>query len=391
MTPELEIVIKACVGEGWADADAGASPGVDWASVLVLARRHRVEGLVWQHVTGRGLALPAGIKAEFEADRRSLSLGYLSQVAETRRICGLLGGTGIGVLVLKGCAIAQRLYAPRPELRHSIDIDLLVAPERLEAAEAVLLAEGYERVTPGPRLPASASSMARHLLHAYEYVHESGHKVELHHRLLADPYRLAMPFDRLLRNSEAIAIGDGAMRGLGLVDDFLYCCCHAANHAFFRLKWLADVHRIVALLGAEGFLGEAVREARRSGCLPHVLLSLRLLGRLRAREIEVEGCEAEARRADRLVPYALRALAGEARDEGRLRLIDVGEDLREMLYGMRLAPDARSRRFKALQHLANHEDLSSLRLGADWAWVYAVLGRPLALKRWIARGLRQSE
>lgn len=385
MTPELEFVIKACLGGN----GRKTVQSLDWPAILGLARRHRVEGLVWHQVIEGGYEPPAAVRAEFEQDRRELSLTYLAQVAETQRLCGLLAGNGIAILVLKGCAIAQRLYAPRPELRHSIDIDLLVAPDRLEAAQAVLLAEGYERVTPGPRLPATAMSMARYLLHAFEYVHASGHKVELHHRLLADPYRLAEPFERLMRASQSITIGDGAVRGLGTVDDFLYCCCHAANHAYFRLKWLADIDRMLARLGEKG-LGQAIEQARVAGAVRHVLLSLLVLGRLQGRSIELPGWEAESRGVEGLVAYALQALSGEARDSGRLRLADVGEDMREMLYGMRLAPDARSRRFKALQHLANHEDLSSLKLDARWAWAYAVLGRPLALKRWILRQLRQS-
>lgn len=385
MTPELAFVVAACLGGGAREP----ADSLDLAVVLALARRHRVVGLVWQDILDRGLEPSAAVRLGFEGDRRELSLTYLSQVAETQRLCGLLEAKAIGVLVLKGCAIAQRLYAPRPELRHSIDIDLLVPADRLETAEAVLLAEGYQRVTPGPRLPASASSMARHLLHAFEYAHADGHKVELHHRLLADPYRLAHSFDRLMSASERIPIGDGCLRGLGPIDDFLYCCCHAANHAFFRLKWIADVGRMVDRLGESG-LSEAIGQARSSGCERHVVLSLLVLGRLQGKAIGLPGSEAEARRVEGLVPYAIRAITGEARDSGRLRLADVGEDLREMIYGVRLAPDARSRRFKALQHLANHEDLSSLQLGAGWAWTYAILGRPLALKRWALRKLRRS-
>lgn len=383
MTPELAFVVRACLG-----GDEVSSPAVDWANVLTLARRHRVEGLAWQHVTDRRLTLPTAVMDQFDQDRRALSLAYLSQVAETQRLCGLFAVKGIDALVLKGCAISHQLYLPRPELRHSIDIDLLVAADRIETAEAVLLAEGYERVTPGPRLRASAVSMARFLLHAFEYVHATGQKVELHHRLLADPYLLVDPHERLMQDCEPIAIGEGKMRGLGLIDDFLYSCCHAANHAYFRLKWIVDLHRMVERLGEKG-LGEAIREAAARGCLRHALLSLLVIGRLRGRSVDLHEYEAEARQIGSLVDYAMRALAGKARDSGRLQLSGVGEDFREMLYGMRLATDARSRRFKALQHLSNHEDLSSLKLGVEWSWAYAMLGRPMALSRWIMRHLRR--
>ena len=66
-------------------------------------------------------------------------------------------------------------------------------------------------------------------------------------------------------------------------------------------------------------------------------------------------------------------------------LQDLPDDLAHLVFAWRLAPGWRSRAFAAMQHLVNHQDLATLKRGVAWAPLYAVLGRPLALARWLTR------
>src|SRR5262249_45263070 len=128
--------------------------------------------------------------------------------------------------------------------------------------------------------PPSGEEMVRHLMDAYAYQdRETGHIVELHHRLLSNPYILRIPFEELFRRSVEVRLGTGVARALGPLDSAVYLCCHAALHGFGRLKWVADVARLFDSLDAAGISG-VILHARQLGCERHVTVTLALLHRL---------------------------------------------------------------------------------------------------------------
>ena len=57
-------------------------------------------------------------------------------------VVGVLEGAGIGALVLKGAAMARRLYG-EPGLRPMADLDVMVPAARMDVAEAALAAAGF--------------------------------------------------------------------------------------------------------------------------------------------------------------------------------------------------------------------------------------------------------
>lgn len=351
--------------------------------LLRLAERHRVQGLVAEALTKSDLDLTEDTRGWIEEHRRALGIAYLSRMAETARLAAHFADAGIEAIALKGDTLALALYAPHPALRQSIDIDLLVAPENFEKAERVLHTAGYTRDTPSPSIPASADSMARYLCNAYEYSHaEDGHQVELHHRLLGDPHAMAVPFVDLLANSETTMIGGRHVRSLGRDHLALYLCAHAAGHMFFRLKWLADIVRLFDRLDAEG-IAHVVAKARLGRCEGPVLAAIALIEHLSDRRYACIGA-LERNHYAPLVKRAMSALSSPERADA-FTLQDLPDDLAHFAFAWRLAPGWRSRAFAAMQHLVNHQDLATLKRGVAWAPLYAVLGRPLALARWLTR------
>ena len=382
---EFRYLLHACLGGNIEPPVIDAS--FNWRLLREMATRHRVDGLLWQHLTANP---EVGVSADFmeELDRssRAQSFAYLAQLAETLRLSDLLKENGHPVISLKGCGLGHQLYAPQPHVRQSQDIDLLVAQHNFAAAGDILSREGYERTTPGSGMPQSADSMARHLTNAFEFYHPVKRlKVELHHRLLLDPYLMPVPFQDLLARATVRRIGNGELHCLGPADLPVYLCCHAADDAFFRLKWLADMGRLFDCSDADA-IGGMMEHARLLGATRHVLLTLMMLEDLSGRPMPA--LEAKVRQdLTRLAAQARWAILREDRGAARYRFVDIPDDLRLLAYGIRLNQVWRSRGFKVLRHLSNHDDMSTLKLGVEWRLLYALLGRPLALRRWLGRTL----
>ena len=103
-----------------------------------------------------------------------------------------------------------------------------------------------------------------------EYVHAaSGDLVELHHRLLANPNLLSVPFAVLWDEREEVELSGGMIATLSRKRLPLYLCAHGADHGWARLHWLmdfaaampqADGARVIAEADAAG-LGPALRHA----------------------------------------------------------------------------------------------------------------------------------
>ncbi len=385
---ELALLLDACLGD-WKRPSPGVSsrrPAPDWDRLLRLADRHRVNGLLAAHLAATGAyEMPGNVASALAGERRKLAFHYLRQTGAMIEAVDRLRTRGIPAIVLKGVPLALKCYAAAPELKQSRDIDLLVPSEHHADAEAMLRAEGYRRTMPAFEPTPDGWTMIRHLHDATELVHpDEGHCIELHHRLLWDPNLMAIPFPALEARAEAIEIGGTRISALGMADLGVFLCCHAAGHAFARLKWLADIARLISSQGANGAT-TVLDRSRELGCGRHVALTLAMLEHLGGPPAPIDARERDALRP--LISSSMRIMTADERPD-RLRVRDVLADTREMIYGLRLAPTARSKAFKVLQHLTNQDDVRLLGLGRTWAPLYAVAGRALALRRLVARALR---
>ena len=168
---------------------------------------------------------------------------------------------GVRPLVLKGPMLARRHYRPPIVRKPSIDIDLAVRDEELEAACTALIGAGYE--LHGSIREAKAYS--RHVL----LLHTTLPRVELHFRLSHGLSGIAVDgfFDRAVSSSlpsgEEILILDPA-------DELLHLVLHFAHHRFpiffnlheLRLIWndaTPDVQRSVIRMACEHHFVSALR------------------------------------------------------------------------------------------------------------------------------------
>jgi hypothetical protein len=167
---------------------------------------------------------------------------------EAAKLVAMLQGAGIPCVVLKGAPLAILAYQ-NLRLRHSKDIDLLVSHRAVFHADSALQAAGYRRIRPGPLCDEKfvQKYMRRHS--EFEYVHTiTGQQLDLHSRLRNNPAFGPMHDAADLQSSlRSVDLG-GGLRVPTLDEDEMlaYLCSHGAGHAWYRLKWLADIGALLA-------------------------------------------------------------------------------------------------------------------------------------------------
>jgi hypothetical protein len=207
-----------------------ALPGDRIEAVTALARRHGVEAWLaavapdvpaWQELTEQ--------RARFMAARARA-------VGELHRFGAIAADLDCPWLVLKGQAVAEDLY-PRPYFRHSMDIDVLVPPDRFAQLCAALEQHGWRLLD--RNWPLLAATMPGEL----RYRSPTGGLFDVHWQVMNNPGLRAhfpLPTAELLSRARTLPSG---LPALDPVDQLLHLCLHAALSGGNRLMWLLDCAR----------------------------------------------------------------------------------------------------------------------------------------------------
>jgi hypothetical protein len=232
-TPDTTELLRACLHE---------SAGVrDWS-----AWRRRNDGLdaVLGEQAGLRELMPLLYNAQGHSgkiDPRDLTVLRTATVHEELRHRAIvpvatqaldaLSRAGFETLVTRGIALSETAY-PRPGLRHCHDLDLLVRPEDLDGAGAVLTSIGWLHAPahrPGP-LQGVAVTL----------VHPSGFPLELHTRLLARSY-YDLPSEGAFVRARSFSVGEALARRPSPTDMIIDVCVNAICRARpTSVKWVAD-------------------------------------------------------------------------------------------------------------------------------------------------------
>lgn len=212
----------------------------DWSEALALAHRHRVEGLAWHALHSTGIAIPRVVRSEF-ADAASVIADHgLRAAAFSAAIHKTLDDAGVDHLFVKGLTVAKLAYG-NPFLKMSMDIDLLVAPDRIAATADILEGLGFGLVVPSDRVGLAGWHRRRK---ESVWSDQSGMIIDLHSRLADSPRMIPDVGLTFPRQSVEIApkIALPTLQNDAL---FAYLCVHGGWGAWFRLKWLADLAALI--------------------------------------------------------------------------------------------------------------------------------------------------
>lgn len=178
----------------------------------------------------------------------------------------------------KGTTLALRYYQD-PSTRHVNDLDIWVGPGSLALACTVLIDNGFRENEASIHTDLAARGK-RHAAYVASYFHEEQYlsaefgSLELHWRLADNPYQFKINPASLLAKAETIQIGDAKISVMNDVDLLLYLCDHGARHGWSRLKWLADLPRV--LNSSTWDWSAVLNQARQAGCRQSLILGLAL-------------------------------------------------------------------------------------------------------------------
>ena len=256
----LLAVLRLALGTGDRKDQDAVRQVTDWPAVLRLANRHLVLPLFLLGLRSAGVRAGDPVfEPDAERRRRRHTARGMLQLEAMRQAAGSLAARGIPALFLKGLPLGMRLYGS-PYAKTSIDIDLLVPPDAFAPAEQALREAGWRRSIPDFR-ETPARARRYDALEKEHVLRRHGGSLELHRRLLRNPYLFDPPFDSLYENRATVRIEGHAFRTLGDADQFLYLACHGSLHYWRRLKWLCDFGAFLRCIDGDA-LGQAAARGR---------------------------------------------------------------------------------------------------------------------------------
>jgi hypothetical protein len=249
----------------------------DWASVLELARQHRVLALLFSRISDLGPAVPPAVQEQLRAEYDRNAFHNLSNANELIGLLGLFKRDGIPAVPFKGVVLGAAVYGDLTS-RPAGDLDLLIDRRHLVRAADLLLERGYQLETP------ISISGTPPVPEYYEYHFErpsDGMVVDLHWRLsLTQPgYSRDLGLDWVWPRRRIAMLAGAEIPDLDPEITLLLLCMHGSKHAWSRLIWISDVAQLLACHPGLDWAG-VTQEAKRRGLWRTLALGVLLAHRI---------------------------------------------------------------------------------------------------------------
>ncbi|MEI9889036.1 MAG: nucleotidyltransferase family protein [Rhizomicrobium sp.] len=294
---------------------SSASQPIDWANFVRVVERQRVAGLVHDGLQSSGVEPPPTVKAHLAAEAGEVARQCLKLASEALLLQAAFDRASIAATFVKGTALDLLAYN-KIGIKYAWDIDLLIMPRDVRRASDVLAAAGYKRIKPPTNFAEDRFDAWIGFAYDSLFLNERNNAyLELHWRLFSNPS--LMSGVTAASSSRQVAVASGrSLRTLGDDDLFSYLCMHGAQHAWSRLKWLADLAAWLSTKEA-GEIERLYRKSRENGVGRAAAQALLLCAQLFALPMPQDFlAELKADRATRwLVAIALDAMAGASTPE----------------------------------------------------------------------------
>jgi hypothetical protein len=209
------------------------SEGVEWPQFVAAAKAHAVAPLMCSALAQPPLSpvVPADVLSDLHRWYLLNSASNLLWQHELTRIVRGLSQDGISPVLLKGAALLHTVF-PDPGLRQLRDLDLLVHPTELAAAERQLDQLGYapaEKGWPPGTWPPDW----------YEKKYQQqgtagwGAMVEIHWKLARGSAPLRIDVTELLQQAEPVLVDGRRARVLSPTHQIIHLCTHMAYNDGF--------------------------------------------------------------------------------------------------------------------------------------------------------------
>ncbi len=348
---------------------------VNWQRVLFLAHRHRVPGLVADALKQQ-VTVPSDVRQSFAKTQQEVAQKNLQALRTQVQLANLLQRRDIPFAVLKGLPLMMQAYG-NLTLRQSRDIDLLVQPEDVPVVDKLLQTIGYLRSGVGAQLSPLQQQLWMSARKHFEYANpSSATSLELHWRTTDNRFLFqpSNPFRGLQMVQVAPNITLPVLSKKNLLLDL---CLHGAGHAWFRLKWLADIFVLLTQAGDTG-QHQLLATAKQHGLERPVLQAMHLCRDLFGLRL-VKTAERLSIPAIMLIDIAAEALLEE--DVSAPTTSSDFVPKRLALSHLLLRRGWRYRAEELRLNLSSPVDWQQLPVSARQHWMYPLLRVPLWLKR----------
>jgi hypothetical protein len=242
-----------------------------WQTILTMAQAERLLGSLAHRLAG--LPVPEGARRVLDRARLATDAERTRSLWEAEMARRALANVATPVILLKGTAYAAAGLAAS-QGRHIGDLDILVPRDRLDAAQAALLAAGWEWVKPDPYDDAYYRA---HMHELPPLIHrERDGMIDVHHTILPLTARVAPDAAALIEASAAL---DNGLRVLSPEDMVIHAVAHlfADGDLSGGLRNLWDIDRMLREFGErEGFWPRLLARSRHHGLTLYVSRALRL-------------------------------------------------------------------------------------------------------------------
>ena len=244
-TPEVAVLLACARATASAEDDRrlGALVGadVDYPTLVALAERHRMTAFVYAHLKRVApdriprVAMNALHRTSQLTAARGLMLG-----AELVDLIRLFAEHEIRALPFKGPVLAQCVYG-NLALRFMRDVDILVPPEDVHRAHALLLARGYRTET--KLLPGFVAWRLEYQLCVSRAIDTA--IVELHWTVASLSVAPEVGIDKLWDQRLHTSVLGERVPCPSHEHLLLLLCIHGARHAWWRLELICCVAELV--------------------------------------------------------------------------------------------------------------------------------------------------
>jgi len=253
LRPEMRVLLDACRLDGAPPGRQGEP--VDPGYLVRLAAFHRVSALVYE--AGGRLDLPPEALGPLRDAALATRHRNLQAAAALKPVLRAFAAADLPVVLLKGIHLMDAVYGD-PARRPLSDVDLLIRPEGLGEALAILQELGFHSDARKAAFGLSADREVK-LLGSGPFTVA----LDLHTDLNRPARHHWFPMDALWERSVPCTFEGQPARALRPTDSLVFLCAHAVPHAFAQLIWLCDIARLAALQPVDpGALLEHARGSR---------------------------------------------------------------------------------------------------------------------------------
>ena len=215
---------------------------LDWGVVLDLAKYHGVGPLLYRNLsTFCSDLVPAESLTQLRQRTQAGALLNRLLAQELVVLCEAFAAHGVPVMPIKGATLAASAYGDLT-LRDFSDLDLLVPERSIAEAQAILLAQGYER-----KDPSSDPGEADHEEGPYHVFikRRTLFRVDLQWVMAHQHFVFQLDRREFWERRTPVPLANKTVPGLAPEDLLIILCVHGSKHAWEALKWVCDVTELL--------------------------------------------------------------------------------------------------------------------------------------------------